>query len=67
MVTKIPLHSDDLDKIPQVTNDIKNMLKIHPKVFLGKELPYCFLSRVENLYAELTLGCNLTHMVNISS
>ncbi|OWM64264.1 hypothetical protein CDL15_Pgr018836 [Punica granatum] len=62
MVTKIPLHSDDLDKIPQVTNDIKNMLKVHPKVFLGKEVPYCFLSRVENLYAELTLGCNLKHM-----
>ncbi|KAK4786618.1 hypothetical protein SAY86_010451 [Trapa natans] len=62
MVIKIPLRSDDVDKIPQVTNDIKNMLKVHPKVFLGKEIPYCYLSRVENLYAELTLGCNLTQM-----
>lgn len=67
IVTKIPLQSDDLEKIPPISNDIKNMLKSHPKVFLGKEVPYCFLSEVESSHAELTLGCNLKHMVSSSS
>ncbi|KAK3434900.1 hypothetical protein EUGRSUZ_D02313 [Eucalyptus grandis] len=62
IVTKIPLQSDDLEKIPPISNDIKNMLKSHPKVFLGREVPYCFLSQVEGSYVELTLGCNLKHM-----
>ncbi|KAI6702519.1 hypothetical protein NL676_011655 [Syzygium grande] len=62
IVTKIPLQSDDLEKIPPISNDIKNMLKSHPKVFLGKEVPFCFLSQVESSYVELTLGCNLKHM-----
>ncbi|KAL3743560.1 hypothetical protein ACJRO7_018782 [Eucalyptus globulus] len=62
IVTKIPLQSDDLENIPPISNDIKNMLKSHPKVFLGREVPYCFLSQVEGSYVELTLGCNLKHM-----
>ncbi|KDP28589.1 hypothetical protein JCGZ_14360 [Jatropha curcas] len=59
MLTKIPVRIEDLDKIPQVSNDIENMLKSNPKVFLGKEPPYCFLSRIEGSFAELTIGCNL--------
>ncbi|KAL2552939.1 Mechanosensitive ion channel protein 1 [Forsythia ovata] len=62
MVTKIPLQIDDLEKIPQITEDIKTMLKSNSNVFLGKEAPYCFLSRIERSYAELTLGCNLKQM-----
>lgn len=62
MATKIPLQSDNLDKIPQISDDIKNMLRSNSKIFLGKEAPYCFLSRVERSYAELTIGCNLKHM-----
>lgn len=62
MVTKIPVQVDDLNKIPLISNDIKSMLRSNPRVFLGKEVPYCFLSRIESSYAELTLGCNLTHM-----
>ncbi|GFS38803.1 mechanosensitive ion channel protein [Actinidia rufa] len=61
MVTKIPLQIDDLSKIPQISEDIKNMLRSNLKVFLEKEPPYCFLSRIERSYAELTLGCNLKH------
>ncbi|XP_057495845.1 mechanosensitive ion channel protein 1, mitochondrial-like [Actinidia eriantha] len=61
MVTKIPLQIDDLSKIPQISEDIKNMLRLNLKVFLEKEPPYCFLSRIERSYAELTLGCNLKH------
>lgn len=66
MVTKIPLQSDELDKVAQISIDIKSMLKSHPKVFLGKESPYCFLSRVESYFSELSLGCNLMRMVLIS-
>ncbi|KAI4371563.1 hypothetical protein MLD38_019782 [Melastoma candidum] len=62
MVTKIPLNSEDLEKILPISNDIKSMLHYHPNVFLGKEAPYCFLSRVESSHAELTLGCNLKRL-----
>ncbi|XP_021280890.1 mechanosensitive ion channel protein 1, mitochondrial [Herrania umbratica] len=62
VVTKIPLQIEDLDKIPQISNDIKVMLQSNSKVFLGKEAPYCFLSHIESSYAELTIGCNLRHM-----
>ncbi|GKU88059.1 hypothetical protein SLEP1_g2368 [Rubroshorea leprosula] len=62
MVTKIPIHTEDLDIIPQISNDIKFMLGSNPKVFLEKEAPYCFLSRIESSYAELTIGYNLRHM-----
>ncbi|KAJ4954803.1 hypothetical protein NE237_011586 [Protea cynaroides] len=62
MVTKIPFRIDNLEKIPSISEDIKSLLRSNPKVFLGKEAPYCFLSRIEISYAELTIGCNLKHM-----
>lgn len=62
-VNKIPIQINDLDKIPEISNGIKSMMRSHSKVFLGKEAPYCFLSRIESSFAELTLGCNLRHMV----
>ncbi|KAK3009393.1 hypothetical protein RJ639_014656 [Escallonia herrerae] len=62
MVSKIPLQIDDFDKIPQISDDIKSMLLSHSNVFLEKEAPYCFLSRIERSYAELTLCCNLKQM-----
>ncbi|XVF22502.1 hypothetical protein REPUB_Repub12eG0178000 [Reevesia pubescens] len=62
VVTKIPLQIEDLDKIPEISNDIKSMLLSNSKVFLGKEAPFCFLSHIESSYAELTVGCNLRHM-----
>lgn len=62
MAIKIPLQIDDLDKIPQISNDIKSMLRSHAKVFLGREAPYCFLSQIESSFAELSLGCNLKSM-----
>jgi hypothetical protein len=63
VVSKIPLIVDDVEKIPQISNDIKSMLNSNPNVFLGKEAPYCYLSRIESSIAELTLGCNLKQMV----
>ncbi|KAL2336010.1 hypothetical protein Fmac_010456 [Flemingia macrophylla] len=62
IITKIPLQTEDLSKIPQISDDVKSMLRSNVKVFLGKDVPYCFLSRIESSYAELTLGYNLKHM-----
>ncbi|KAJ4837180.1 U2 snRNP complex subunit msl1 [Turnera subulata] len=62
MVRNIPVRIDDLDKMPLISNDIKSMLKSNAKVFLEKEAPYCFLSKIESSFAELTFGCNLKHM-----
>ncbi|KAL0426042.1 UNVERIFIED_CONTAM: Mechanosensitive ion channel protein 1, mitochondrial [Sesamum radiatum] len=62
MMRKIPLQIDDIDKIPQISEDIKSMLRSNSNVFLEKEAPYCFLSHIERSYAELTLGCNLKQM-----
>lgn len=64
MMTKIPVRIGDVEKIPQVSEDIKSMLRSNSKVFLEKEAPYCFLSRIETSHAELTIGCNLKHMVS---
>jgi hypothetical protein len=64
VVSKIPVIVDDVEKIPQISNDIKNMLKSNANIFLGKEAPYCYLSRIESSFAELTLGCNLKQMVS---
>lgn len=61
MATKIPLQIGDFDKIPQISDDIKSMLRSNSNVFLEKEAPYCYLSRVERSYAELTIGCNLRY------
>ncbi|CAM8993835.1 unnamed protein product [Rhodiola kirilowii] len=62
VVTKIPMQVDNLDKIPEISNAIKSMLKSSSYVFLDNEAPYCFLSHVDSTHAELTIGCNLKHM-----
>lgn len=62
IITKIPLQTEDLSKIPEISDDVKSMLRSNTKVFLGKDVPYCFLSRIESSYAELTLGYNLKQM-----
>ncbi|KAL5572917.1 hypothetical protein UlMin_022514 [Ulmus minor] len=62
IITKIPLQINDFDKVPEISNAVVSMLRSHAKVFLGKEAPYCFLSRIESSFAELTLGCNLKQM-----
>ncbi|XP_074580842.1 mechanosensitive ion channel protein 1, mitochondrial-like [Curcuma longa] len=61
-LTKIPLRIEDIEKIPLISEEIKCMLKGYPKVFIGKDAPYCYLSRIEHSFAELTLGCNLKSM-----
>lgn len=59
---KIPFQVADFSTVSKISDDIKSMLRSHPKVFLGKEAPYCFLSQIESSYAELTIGCNLKRM-----
>ncbi|CAI9101994.1 OLC1v1000176C1 [Oldenlandia corymbosa var. corymbosa] len=59
--TKIPLQNEDLKVIPKIADDIKAMLRSNPNVFLDKEAPYCYLSRVGS-YAELNIGCNMKNM-----
>lgn len=62
VVTKIPLKFDCLEKAPQISDDIKLMLKSNPKVFLGEGVPYCSITRLDAQFAELTIGCNLKKM-----
>ncbi|GJZ86096.1 mechanosensitive ion channel protein 1, mitochondrial-like protein [Tanacetum coccineum] len=62
IVSKIPVQIDDFEKIPQISEEIKNMMKSNANVFLEKEQPYCYMSRVEKSFAELSLGCNLKQM-----
>lgn len=62
MVSKIPVQIDEFEKIPAISEEIKNMMKSNSNVFLEKEQPYCYLSRVERSFAELSLGCNLKQM-----
>ncbi|KAK4364224.1 hypothetical protein RND71_015582 [Anisodus tanguticus] len=61
MATTVPFRIEDFDKIVQISDDVKSMLKSNPDVFLEKEAPYCYLSKIEKTYAELTLGCNLRY------
>jgi mechanosensitive ion channel protein 1/2/3 len=62
-LTKIPIKFEDLEKIPPISEEIKNMLATNPNVFEGKDAPFCYLSRLESSYGELTIGCNLRSMV----
>lgn len=66
MVTTVPFQIEDFDIIVQISDDVKSMLKSNPNVFLEKEAPYCYLSKIEKTYAELTLGCNLRYAVCFS-
>lgn len=61
-IKNIAIQIDDLEKVPHVTEEIKSMLCSDPRVSLEKDTPYCFLSRIENSFLELTLGCNLKNM-----
>lgn len=62
VVTRIPLKFECLEKVPQISSDIKSMLKSNPNVFLEDGVPYCTVTRVESQFAELTIGCNLNKM-----
>ncbi|RLM78038.1 mechanosensitive ion channel protein 1, mitochondrial-like isoform X2 [Panicum miliaceum] len=54
-VSKLPLRTEDIEKIPTITEEIKAMLVSNPKI----DAPYCYLSRLEGSRGELTIGCNI--------
>ncbi|KAI8547902.1 hypothetical protein RHMOL_Rhmol07G0231500 [Rhododendron molle] len=60
MVAKVPLQTFDIDKIPETSNDIKQILISSPKVCL-EEPPFCFLSQTQGA-VDLVLGCSLRYM-----
>jgi len=58
-VSKLPLRTEDIEKIPTITEEIKAMLVSNPKI----DAPYCYLSRLEGPCGELTIGCNIKSTV----
>ncbi|KAJ1272362.1 hypothetical protein BS78_06G196200 [Paspalum vaginatum] len=61
-VTKIPIRIEDIEKVPSASEEIKVMLRSNPNVSFDSDVPYCYLSRLESSYGELTIGCNLKNM-----
>uniref|UniRef100_A0A0A8XY34 Mechanosensitive ion channel MscS domain-containing protein n=1 Tax=Arundo donax TaxID=35708 RepID=A0A0A8XY34_ARUDO len=61
-VTKIPIRIEDIEKVPSISEDIKVMLRSNTNVSFESDVPYCYLSRLESSYGELTIGCNLKNM-----
>ncbi|KAL6651256.1 hypothetical protein ACP70R_010181 [Stipagrostis hirtigluma subsp. patula] len=60
--TKIPIRIEDIEKVPAVSEEIKVMLRSNPNVSFESDAPYCYLSRLESSYGELTIGYNLKNM-----
>ena len=58
-LSKLPLRTEDIEKIPTITEEIKAMLVSNPKF----DAPYCYLSRLEGPRGELTIGCNIKSTV----
>nr|WGO49552.1 mechanosensitive ion channel protein B074543 [Torenia fournieri] len=63
VVRKIPIRSDAIDKVEEISDNIRWMLRSNPQV-LGIEHPYCFLSEIEGSCAQLTLGCAVQNTEN---
>ncbi|KAJ4770881.1 Mechanosensitive ion channel protein [Rhynchospora pubera] len=61
-VIKTPIKIEDIEKIPLISEEIKEVLKSNPKVFLGRDAPFCYLSRLEGSSGELTISCSLKAM-----
>lgn len=60
---KIPIKIEDIEKVPLISEEIKAVLRSNPNVFLGRDAPFCYLSRLEGSLGDLTMGCNLKAMV----
>eukprot|EP00250_Pteridium_aquilinum_P009925 c19032_g1_i1 orf=79-1659(+) len=56
---KVPVQLNDFEKVPQITQEVRNMLKSHPKVTLQNGVPLCYASRVIGTSLEITILCNL--------
>jgi small-conductance mechanosensitive channel len=58
----LPVRLTDFDKIPSITANIRSMLNSHPRVFLGKEKPRCYVSQVGPSSLIIAISCNLKPM-----
>jgi len=58
----LPIQIQDLDKIPVVTSDIREMLMSYPKIFLENEKPRCHVSQVGPSSLNIAITCNLRPM-----
>lgn len=61
-ITKIPIRLEDIQKVPELSQEIRAMLRSNPKVISETDAPYCYLSKLENSYGELVIGCILQKM-----
>ena len=59
----LPVHIQDLEQIPGITSEIRQMLASHPKVYLEKESPRCHVSQVGPSSLNIAVSCNLKPMV----
>lgn len=66
MVFKIDLSIDEIEKIPEISEEIINMMKSNSIIYLEQEQPYCYLSQVDPLGFTLTIGCKLKEGVRIA-
>ncbi|KAH7288552.1 hypothetical protein KP509_31G030700 [Ceratopteris richardii] len=57
---KIPIQLTDFEKVPQITEEVKNMLKSHPNVTFQNGVPLCHASRISGSVLEISVLCNLT-------
>ncbi|XP_059072780.1 mechanosensitive ion channel protein 1, mitochondrial isoform X2 [Cryptomeria japonica] len=62
LLVKVPVKLGDFEKIPQITEDIKVMLKNNPNIFLERDTPYCFVSQLGPSFWEITISCNIKPM-----
>ncbi|CAH1415963.1 unnamed protein product [Lactuca virosa] len=59
MVFKIDLSIDEIEKIPEISEEIINMMRSNSIIYLEQEQPYCYLSQVDPHGFTLTIGCKL--------
>ncbi|KAF7096828.1 hypothetical protein CFC21_098724 [Triticum aestivum] len=63
-VTKIPIKVQSMDKVHAISEEIMEKLRAYPEVSLKADAPYCYLTRLGDLYGEFTIGCCLQNMRN---
>lgn len=63
MVSKIYVEKDELEKVRKIMDEIPNMMRSNPNVYLEEQQPYCEVSLGN--YFELTIGCYLKQAVCI--
>lgn len=58
----LPVHIQDLEKVPGITHEIRQMMLSHPRVYLENEKPRCHVSQVGPSSLNIAVTCNLKPM-----